>query len=122
MDFNSTVKGHCRDHAGIPNSLQFHVAAVRRAFQLNNHELCFLVHSQQVDAPCAVIPFAEFLSQDVKVVPQDINLRSEQSLNVRAFSDAHINERLLWNGAKRRIRHLKQRHAILQLALGALLG
>jgi hypothetical protein len=59
-----------RDHRGISNGLEVHVAAVIGALQLDDDEASCPVDCQQVDAPASVFPVAVLLGHDEQVIAQ----------------------------------------------------
>src|SRR5690606_34563955 len=66
-------EGEGGDHRGVADGLQFHVATVLSALQLNDHQVGALVDTQQVDAPAAVLPISELFCNDKCVRAQDFN-------------------------------------------------
>jgi hypothetical protein len=64
------------------------VAAVLRALQLNNYQICLRIDAQEVDSPRAVEPVTELLGDDHQSVVQDADLLPQHALDVLAFHDA----------------------------------
>ncbi len=79
------VEGHGRNHRGVAQRLQFHVAAILIALEFDDDEPGFAVEAEQVDAAGAVGPIGELLRQHEQAVLQRIDAGGEQALQVAAF-------------------------------------
>ena len=73
-DLDSRLERHGRDHRGVADGLKLHVAAILGAFQLDHHEVGFLVQSEQVDPPTAVLPVTEFLRNHQRIGRDHLDL------------------------------------------------
>jgi hypothetical protein len=93
-------RGH---HGRIPQCLQFQVPAVLGPLKFNDHQIRIAVKAEQIDSPLRVLPFTEFLSNDVKVVIYDLEGSSAIErilISDRSFSTVHresIDARKYWS-------------------------
>ena len=69
-----------------------------------------LVDRQEVDPALAVVPLSELLGEDVEVVPEDLDLRPEEPLDVGSLPDSHVSERLLGDGPEGTVGHFVEGH------------
>ena len=60
-DIQGTIKSHGRDHRGVPNGLQVHVATTVGTFEFEYNEVGILVYAQEVDSSPAILPVAKLL-------------------------------------------------------------
>ena len=67
--------------------------AVFRAFQFDNDQIRAFVDAQQIDAPPAVLPFAELFGNHQRIGRDCFNMGLKEALQVTPLAEALLGER-----------------------------
>ena len=65
---------------------------VLSALQLNNNQVGFFVDAKQINPPPAYVPIAELFRNHHCLVGDDLDLVSQQSLNILPLTDAPVSK------------------------------
>src|SRR5262249_1056454 len=99
------------EHCSIANRLQFGVACVFCPFEFDDHEVCILIESEQVNSPLAVLPVAKLLRDHHSVWSNDPDFATEKPLKVGSFTNFLLNKRRPFASPKPTSPDLVDRHA-----------
>lgn len=85
---------HGGHHRGVAQCLEFHVAAVFRPLQLDDHQASLAIDREEIDTPVGIGPLTELFRDHEDVVAKRRHVVQEETLDVASLVDPEFAEGL----------------------------